>query len=119
MKPFNVSAMEIDCNSLEPFFRQECIVVEKIAHPILQVYLLDIWGQLNFNKLCINCYISEIQRMFRAMVGCFGCTPSAIEPEAIVMIPSPKTYSLSKKRHSLKIEPSQKRIGGLVRKNTI
>ena len=66
-------------------------------------------------RLCINCYISEIRRMLRAMVGYFRRTPSAIEPEAIAMIPA----TLSKKRHSLKIEPSQKRIGALVRKNTI
>ena len=68
-----------------------------------------------FKKLCNNCYISEIRRMFKAMVGCFGCTPSAIEPEEIAMIPA----TPSKKRHSLKIEPSQKPIGVLVRKNTI
>ena len=66
-------------------------------------------------RLCINCYISEIRRMLRAMVRYFRRTPSAIEPEAIAMIPA----TLSKKRHSLKIEPSQKRIGVLVRKNTI
>ena len=53
------------------------------------------------------------------MVGCFGGTPSAMEPEAIAMIPAQKAVASSKKRHSLEIEPSQKRIGVLVRKNTI
>ena len=57
--------------------------------------------------------------MLRAMVGCFGGTPSAMEPEAIAMIPAQKAVASSKKRHSLEIEPSQKRIGVLVRKNTI
>ena len=53
------------------------------------------------------------------MVGCFGRTPSAMEPEAIGMIPAQKAVASSTKRHSLKIEPSQKSIGGLVRQNTI
>ena len=70
-------------------------------------------------RLYINCYISEIRRMLRAMVGCFGRTPSAMEPEAIAMIPAQKAVASSKKRHSLKIEPSQKCIGVLERKNTM
>ena len=53
------------------------------------------------------------------MVGRFGRAPSAMEPEPIAMLPAQKAFASSKKRHSLKIEPSQKRIGGLVRKNTI
>ena len=53
------------------------------------------------------------------MVRCFGRTPSVMDPEAIAMIPAQKAAASSKKRHSLEIEPSQKRIGVLVRKNTI
>ena len=70
-------------------------------------------------RLCINCYISEIRRMLRAMVGCFGRTPSAMELEAITMIPSQKAFASSKKRQSLQIQHSQKSIGVLERKNTI